>query len=106
MKRYASYFRIRPELAEGYRKDHQEIWPELARVIRESGIRNYSLFLRPDGTVFSYFECDDAAAAAAYVQGTEVSARWERAMEKYFIKTSGSAPGPESVDITEVFHQD
>jgi L-rhamnose mutarotase len=49
MKRVAMVFRIK--------KAHDEIWPDMARAIRRSGIHNYSLFFRPDGTLFGYLEC-------------------------------------------------
>ncbi len=104
MKRYGSVFRIKPELAAEYRKAHDEIWPEMARAIHDSGIRNYSIFLRPDGTLFSYFECEDAEKALAFMSATEVSARWERAMEKYFVKKDRSILGPQVEDLEEVIH--
>jgi L-rhamnose mutarotase len=104
MKRYASVFRIRSDLAAEYQKAHDEIWPDMAAAIRQSGIRNYSIFFRPDGTLFSYFECENAGAAFAFMRGTEVNARWQRAMEKFFVKSDASILGPETEDLREVFH--
>jgi L-rhamnose mutarotase len=46
MKRYASIFRIRPELKAQYKKDHDEIWPDMAEAIRKAGYRNYSIYFR------------------------------------------------------------
>jgi L-rhamnose mutarotase len=106
MKRQGFLFRIRPELKTQFKKDHDTIWPDMLQAIREAGYRNYSLFFRPDGTVFGYFECDDAAQAALYMSKTEVSPRWQRLMEKYFVKNDSSAPGPEAEDLEEVFHID
>jgi L-rhamnose mutarotase len=104
MKRYASLFRIRPEMAAEYRKAHDEIWPDMAAAIRASGITNYSIFLRPDGTLFSYFECEDAAAAFAYMRAQEVNGRWQHAMERFFVKEDRTILGPETEDLEEVFH--
>ncbi len=42
-KRYAFLMRIKPELKSEYQKAHDEIWPDMARAIRRSGIRNYSI---------------------------------------------------------------
>ena len=106
MKRYASLFRIRPELKNEYRKAHDLIWPDMAQAIRESGIRNYSIFFRPDGTLFAYFECEDAAKAMEYMRQTEVNTRWQKAMEKYFVKKDMTILGPETEDFEEVFHLD
>jgi hypothetical protein len=40
-KRYAFLMRIKPELKAEYQKVHDQIWPDMARAIRRSGIRNY-----------------------------------------------------------------
>ena len=65
--RHACLFRIKPELKAEYKKAHDEIWPDMARAIRKSGIRNYSIYFRDDGTLFSYFECRDPGRAFAYM---------------------------------------
>ena len=106
MKRHGFLFRIKPELKGEYKKDHDEIWPDMARAIRESGIRNYSIFFRKDGTLFAYYECEDAAKAMEYMSKTEVNPRWQKAMEKYFIKKDPTILGPEMEDLEEVFHID
>ena len=106
MKRYGSLFRIRPELVSEYKRAHDEIWPDMAEAIRKSGIRNYSIFFRPDGTLFSYFECEDAEKAFAFMRSTEVSARWQKAMDRFFVKKDPSVLGPETEDLAEVFHID
>lgn len=106
LQRYGSVFRIRPELVEEYKKAHDEIWPDMAAAIRKSGIRNYSIYFRPDGTLFSYFECADADAASAYMRSTEVNARWQKAMDRFFIKKDPSTVGADVEAIAEVFHID
>lgn len=42
--------------------------------LRETGWRNYSIFLREDGTLVDYLECDGFAAAQAAMQDKEVNA--------------------------------
>lgn len=37
--------KLKPGMAEEYKKRHDEIWPELAELIRESGVYDYSIFL-------------------------------------------------------------
>jgi L-rhamnose mutarotase len=106
MQRYASIFRIKPELKEEYRKDHDEIWPDMAEAIRNSGIRNYSIFFRKDGTLFAYFEADNPEAAFEYIAGQEVNERWQKAMDRYFVKVDSALLGPEMEELEEVFHID
>jgi L-rhamnose mutarotase len=37
--------KLKPGMAAEYKKRHDEIWPELAALIRESGVYDYSIFL-------------------------------------------------------------
>jgi L-rhamnose mutarotase len=104
MNRYASVYRIRPELLEEYKRCHDNIWPEMAEAIRDSGITNYSIFYRGDGTLFAYFECDDAARASACIRKQAVNDRWQAAMERFFIKSDRTIKGPETEDLQEIFH--
>ena len=104
MKRYGSVFRIKPEMVKEYKRDHDEIWPEMARAIQDAGIHNYSIFFRKDGTLFSYFECEDADKAFATLHKTEVNARWQAAMDKYFVKSRLLPAGPEVEDLEPVFY--
>jgi L-rhamnose mutarotase len=104
MKRYGSVFRIRPEMVKEYKQAHDEIWPDMAKAIQDAGIRNYSIFFRKDGMLFSYFECEDAPRALASIRTTEVNTRWQVAMEKYFVKSRAGILGPETEDLEEVFH--
>ncbi len=106
MKRYTFLFRIRPELKAEYKKAHDEIWPDMARAIRASGIRNYTISFRPDGILFAYLESKDPARSLEKLGKTEVNARWQKAMDRFFVKRDPSVVGPEVEEIEEVFHLD
>ena len=106
MKRYAFVFKIRPELKAEYQKAHDEIWPELVKTINDSGIRNYSIFFRKDGTLFAYFESEDPGKSFEYIVKQDVNERWQNTMNKYFVKEDKTLLGPEMEEIEEVFHLD
>jgi L-rhamnose mutarotase len=95
--------RVRPELLTEYRRRHAEVWPEMLREIEASGRRNYSLFLADDGELIGYFETDDAAAAERYLADSEVAARWEAEMGRFFVALNGRADQA-SEHLTEVFN--
>ena len=61
--------------------------------LRDAGWRNYSLFLREDGTLIGYVEADDLAEAQARVAATEVNARWQAAMAELFASEWSSGRG-------------
>ncbi len=106
MGRAAFVFRMKPEMKDEYKKAHDEIWPELAKVIRDSGIKNYSIFFRKDGTLFAYLECDDVKKSFDFIGKTEVNERWQKYMDKYFVKEDKNILGPEIEWLEEVFHLD
>ncbi len=105
-RRYAFVMQIKPELKDEYKVAHDEIWPDMARAIRQSGIRNYSIFFREDGTLFAYLESNDPDRSFEWLNKTEVNTRWQKAMEKYFVKKDPSAKGAEVKVVEEVFHLD
>lgn len=53
--RLGSLIKVRPEFEERYIILHKHTFPGVLSRIRESNIRNYSIFLR-DGILFSYYE--------------------------------------------------
>jgi L-rhamnose mutarotase len=108
MVRVAQTFRIDPAYLNDYKKDHDNIWPEMKKLIKDAGIENYSIFFRSDGTLFSYYESrldgktlkENMAKASV----SEVSKKWQKAMDKYFVKHNKSKTGPEITGLEEVFH--
>jgi L-rhamnose mutarotase len=78
-ERSAFVLRVRPDRIDEYVAAHREVWPEMLRALKNSGIRNYSIF-RDGNQVFGYFEGDDLEAAAEYLGQQEVCARWQDAM--------------------------
>jgi L-rhamnose mutarotase len=56
MQRFGQAIKVKPEKLEYYRELHQNPWPCILDKIRECNIRNYSIFLLDDHTLFAYFE--------------------------------------------------
>jgi L-rhamnose mutarotase len=98
MQRVAFLFRVKPEKLAEYREHHRSVWPDMLDAHRRTGWHNYSLFVRPDGLVFGYFETPESFQAALDgMAAEEVNARWDAFMEPYL----------ESLDLEEleeVFH--
>jgi Uncharacterized conserved protein len=84
MKRYCLLGRVDPNNLDVYKKAHENVWPELLKVLKQSGWNNYSLFLAPDGLLIGYVESEDLDEAQARVAATEVNARWQKEMSKLF----------------------
>ena len=93
MARYCFLLQVRPELLAEYRERHAAVWPDMLRALHETGWRHYSLFARPDGLLVGYVEADDLAAAQRAMAATEVNARWQAEMGRYFTGLDGRARG-------------
>ncbi len=107
MQRVGFTFKIKPELKDEYKKAHDEIWPEMAKAINDCGMHNYSIYFRKDGTLFAYLEVEgDFKKQMEKLSKLEVNERWQKYMDKYFVKEDKSILGPETEMLEEVFHID
>jgi L-rhamnose mutarotase len=95
---------VRPDRLAEYRERHAAVWPDMLAALRDSGWRNYSIFARPDGLLVGYVEADDLDAAQAAMASTEVNARWQAEMSRYFVGLDGRAADEQFALLDEVFH--
>jgi L-rhamnose mutarotase len=106
MERVCFLLRVRPDHLDEYRARHEAVWPEMLDALRETGWRNYSLFLRDDGLLVGYLETDDFAAAQRGMEATDVNARWQGEMAAFFELPDGDRPDTGFTRLAEVFHLD
>ncbi len=106
MERVCFILRVRPDRLEEYRERHRAVWPEMLDALRETGWRNYSLFLRDDGLLVGYLECEDFEAALAGMEEREVNARWQSEMAPFFELPDGTHADAALDRLSEVFHLD
>jgi len=102
MARVAWTGRLRPDKIDEYVEAHAAVWPEMLAMISAAGVRNYSIYRFGD-RVFGYYECDDPAAAQAYMAAAEVTERWNAAMFPLFAPEVASEG---LVDLPEIFRLD
>jgi L-rhamnose mutarotase len=106
MERVCFLLRVRRDRLDEYRDRHRNVWPEMLAALRETGWRNYSLFLREDGTLVGYLECDDFGASLKGMEARAVNARWQAEMAPFFELPEGARPDTGLVRLEEVFHVD
>ena len=104
MERVCFLLRVRPDRLDEYRARHREVWPEMLDALRQTGWRNYSLFLRDNGLLVGYLECDDFAASLEAMEEREVNARWQAEMAEFFELPGGERPDTGLERLEEVFH--
>ena len=104
--RYCFLLQVRPDRWDEYRERQRAVWPQMLAALRDTGWRNYSLFLREDGLLVGYLEADDLAAAQRAMAATEVNARWQAEMAPFFEALDGRRPDEGLLQLTEIFHLD
>jgi L-rhamnose mutarotase len=104
VERVCFLLRVRADRLDEYRARHREVWPEMLAALRETGWRNYSLFLRGDGLLVGYLECEDFEVALAGMEEREVNARWQAEMAPFFELPGESRPDTSLERLDEVFH--
>lgn len=102
MNRLAFRMELFPGKAEEYKKRHDEIWPELRGLLKQNGIREYSIFLdETTNHLFGVLTIEDPQNMDT-LPGNEVMQRWWKYMAD--IMTSNEDNSPVSIPLKEVFY--
>jgi L-rhamnose mutarotase len=104
MQRICFVLQVKPERIEEYKERHRTVWPEMKKALQETGWKNYSLFLRPDGLLVGYLETENFDRARAGMARLDVNARWEKEMAGFFIQQGNLLPDQAMAPLEEVFH--
>jgi len=103
VQRVCFHLQVDPDRLAEYREHHAAVWPEMLQAIAASGRRNYSLFLRADGLLVGYYECDDVELSQRRLAADPRTAEWERRMAPFFLTHEGR-PDQGAPLLDEVFH--
>ena len=104
MERVCFVLQVLPERLEEYKQRHRAVWPEMQQALTETGWRNYSLFLRPDGLLVGYLETDDFNRAKEEMAKRAINDKWQREMADFFVAPKGVLPDRAMSPLEEVFH--
>ncbi|MDH3982220.1 MAG: L-rhamnose mutarotase [Kiritimatiellaceae bacterium] len=112
MTRYGSVIEVKKEKIDEYKRLHADVWPDVAKMITDCNIVNYSVYLRklPDGKdyLFSYFEYlgDDFEADCAKMAADPTTQKWWDVCKPCHTPFEDRADGEWWASMEEVFHQD
>ncbi len=79
MQRIAERFKLRKGMEVEYKMRHDEIWPQMKTLMKEAGIRNYSIWLSGED-LFGYFEVDDVENCIQIIKDSKVKKQWDKYM--------------------------
>ncbi len=102
MQRVGMLLKVKPDKIEEYKQIHANVWPDLLAELKKAGMRNYSLWLCPDGTEFGYVEVDDWKATCDYLANSEVHSRWQEYMQNYLDSPTADDQGGQPVLLLEM----
>ena len=72
---------IKTNQRDEYIRRHNEIWPEMAGVLKQAGICDYTIF-SSGNELFGYYECEKGVAYAEKVQAeSPVVKKWNEYMK-------------------------
>lgn len=93
--------KLLPGFREEYIKRHNEIWPELVKLLKSEGIANYSIFLDEEtGTLFAYQE--QSGVSSSQDLGTnEIVKKWWKYMAD--IMETNPDYSPVTIPLEQVF---
>ena len=96
--------KLRPGAAAEYERRHDEIWPELSALLREAGIRDYSIYLdAASGTLFAV-QKRLPGHTTDHLPRTEIMRRWWAYMSDLMETNPDNSPVVQP--LARVFHLD
>lgn len=102
MQRVAFKMKLFPGFEDEYKKRHDSLWPELEKLLKQTGISEYSIFLDAEtNSLFGVLKAEDPTALDNLPQH-EVMQRWWKYMGD--IMESNPDISPVSVPLKEVFY--
>jgi L-rhamnose mutarotase len=96
--------KLKPGFADVYKKRHDEIWPEVSALLRQSGVFDYSIFFDEETNSLFAVQKQSGSSSSQDLGNTEVVQRWWAFMAD--IMETNSDKSPVSVPLREVFHME
>ena len=109
MKRIGRVIRLNGADIAEYKRLHAAVWPEILALIRQSGTRNYSIFLKePENLLFAYLEYDgtDMEQDNLMMSASPDMKRWWALTDPMQRPLETRKDGEWWADMEEVFHTD
>lgn len=102
MQRVAFKMKLFEGCEKEYKKRHDEIWNELKELLKQTGIKDYSIFLdEKTNNLFGYLTIDDAKKLDELPKEPVVQ-RWWSYMKD--IMEANEDDSPVSISLKEVFY--
>lgn len=101
-KNRAFKMKLKPGCMDEYKKRHDEIWPELAALIKESGVYDYSIFLDEETNILFAVQKVEGTTGSQDLGNNPLVRKWWDYMAD--IMETNPDNSPVSIPLNEVFY--
>jgi len=102
MKRIAFKMYLNEGQKQEYKKRHDEIWPELKKMLKESGVSDYSIFFDEETSTLFAVQKVSGEGGSQDLGKTEIVKKWWKFMAD--IMKTNPDHSPVTVPLEEVFY--
>ena len=102
MQRLAFKMKLNAGQKEAYTKRHNELWPELKKLLKDSGVSEYSIFFDDETSTLFAFQKVSGAGCSQDLANNDIVKKWWDFMAD--IMEVNSDNSPVSKPLEEVFH--
>lgn len=103
-ERFAFRMRLKPGAANAYKRRHDAIWPELAALLSNAGVSDYSIFLDEEtGALFAILTRRDGHTMDALPHEPIMRRWWDHMADLMEVEADDA---PVAVPLRRVFHMD
>ena len=101
MQRLAFKMKLNKGQKEAYTKRHNEIWPELTKLLKENGVREYSIFFDEETSTLFAFQKVLGTGGSQDLSDNEIVKKWWNFMADIMEVNPNNSP--KSIPLEEVF---
>lgn len=103
-KREAFKMYLKPGFEKEYEKRHNAIWPELRKLLSDSGVSDYTIFWDKKTNILFAYQVVSGEGGSQDLGETEIVKKWWAYMKD--IMDTNPDNSPISIPLEEVFHMD
>ena len=104
MLKVAFKMKLKPGSKEEYKRRHDQIWPELKQLLKQAGIKDYTIFFDEETNMLFAVQVQDGNLSSQDLGSKEVvQKRWAYMTDLMDTNPDNS---PVSIPLEQVFHLD
>jgi L-rhamnose mutarotase len=104
MQKFAFKMKLKPGCKAEYKKRHAEIWPELKKLISDSGVCDYTIYLDEETNILFGVQYIKGTQGSQDLGQLDIVKKWWKYMAD--IMETNPDNSPISIPLEAVFHMD